>query len=455
MPLDASHLQDRLVDLVDRHRVVGASLAVALGDEEVVAAAGVLNRRTDQPATPDSVFQIGSITKVWTATLAMQLVDEGLLDVDASVVSYLPEFKADPELTVRHLLTHTSGLAGDFFPDTGRGEDCLQRYLAELSGLPASHPLGATLSYCNAGFTVLGRLVEVLREDTWDRVLRAHLLEPLGLLSAGTLPEEALLWGAATGHVTPAGAGQAEVAPVWGLPRCVGPAGLIHSRARDLLTFARLHLSDGLAPDGTRLLSATAARAMREPQVEIPDRWTFGGHWGLGWILTSWSGRPVYGHDGGTIGQNAFLRVLPGVEGGPALTISLLTNGGQMRELYQDLFDEVAGLYAGVALPPRLAPPVDPPIFDAARYVGEYVRESMSYRVEAGPDGLRMVSTPTGALVAAMGAEQVSEPLVPFAPDTFLTQMPGVSGWMPAVFYALADGSDYLHMGGRATPRVS
>jgi CubicO group peptidase (beta-lactamase class C family) len=450
--LDQQQLQDRLTALADKHGVIGASVAVAVGDETAVAATGVLNLRTGQPATPDSLFQIGSITKVWTATLVMQLVDDGLLDLDVPIAGYLPEFRvADADVTssvtARHLLTHTSGIAGDFFPDNGRGDDCLSRYVAEMSDLQASHPLGATMSYCNAGFTLLGRIIEVLRGATWDDVLRERLLVPLGLEAAGTLPEEALLWGAATGHLTMPGA-EPLVAPQWGLTRSAGPAGLIHARASDLLTFARLHLSGGLAPDGTRLLSERSVAAMREPQVAVPDRWTLGGHIGLAWLLSDW-GQPVFGHDGGTIGQSAFFRVVPG---SPDVTVALLTNGGDVRELYQDVYDELLSEHSSAVVPPRMEPPTSPLEVDVASYVGTYARESMTYVVEARDGELLLRARPSGAVATAMGTDEMEGPLVPYAPDTFLTSLPGISGWMPAVFYSLDDGSRYLHLGGRATP---
>ena len=163
MSPDQQHLQERLTELARKHGVVGASLAVRLGDEEAVAATGVLNLRTQQPATPESVFQFGSITKVWTATLVMQLVDEGLLDLDEPVVRYLPEFRvASPALTAavttRHLLDHTSGIDGDYFPDFGRGDDCLARYVEGMAGLEQVHPLGATMSNCNTAVVLLGGL---------------------------------------------------------------------------------------------------------------------------------------------------------------------------------------------------------------------------------------------------------------------------------------------------------
>src|SRR5439155_23358693 len=109
--------------------------------------------------------------------------------------------------------------------------------------------------------------------------------------------------------------------PVWGIFRSCGPAGLIHATARDVIAFAKLHLADGVTADGTRVLSEQNARAMREPQVEVPDQWTLGSHWGLGWILMSWDGREVYGHDGNTLGQAGFLRIVPDA----GIAIALLT----------------------------------------------------------------------------------------------------------------------------------
>src|SRR3954449_11132170 len=198
MALDAAHWQDRLTALAEKRGVVGASFAISLGDETVAGATGVLNLRTQAAATTESLFQIGSISKVWTAVLAMQLVDEGLIDLDQPIVTYLPEFKvADAEVTgtvtTRHLLSHTSGIDGDLFLDTGRGDDCLEKYVAACADLGQNHPLGATMSYCNSGYTVLGRLIEVLREQSWDAVVKERLFAPLGLTTAGTLPEEALL----------------------------------------------------------------------------------------------------------------------------------------------------------------------------------------------------------------------------------------------------------------------
>src|SRR5687768_3897250 len=123
--IEQSELQARLADSIGRHELPGAAIGVLKDGDVVEAAAGVINVDTGVEATPDTLFQIGSQGKTWTAVVIMQLVDEGLLDLDEPVQTYLPGFKvADPEVsaavTLRHLLAHTSGIDGDYFEDFGR-----------------------------------------------------------------------------------------------------------------------------------------------------------------------------------------------------------------------------------------------------------------------------------------------------------------------------------------------
>ncbi len=325
--LDLAHWQDRLEELAEKHKVPGAQLGILAGDEIVEVAVGTLNKRTGQPATTDSVFQIGSVSKVWTATVVMQLIDEGKLALDTPVVEVIPELQlSDPDvtkqLTIWHLLTHTSGIDGDVFTDTGRGDDCLEKYTELLADVAQNHPLGATWSYCNSGWSLLGRVIEKLTDQTWDQAMKDKLFTPLGLDSTVTLAEEAILFGAAVGHVE--AEGEQIVTPVWDLPRSVGPAGLIKSTVRDVLGFARLHLSGGLAPDGTRVLSAESAEAMTQHHADLPDKFILGDSWGLGWIRFDWNGTRLIGHDGNTLGQAGFLRLLPGTADHGGVAVALL-----------------------------------------------------------------------------------------------------------------------------------
>lgn len=160
-------VQDALDALARRHLVPGATLAIGLGDELFDFATGVLNVGTGVETTTDSVFQIGSNTKLVTTTLVMQLVDEGLVELDDPVRKYLPDFAlADPraagEITVRQLLTHTSGIQGDYFKGFGRGDDAIERYVVSLADIDLVHAPGQFWSYCNSGFVVAGRLAEVV-----------------------------------------------------------------------------------------------------------------------------------------------------------------------------------------------------------------------------------------------------------------------------------------------------
>jgi dipeptidyl aminopeptidase/acylaminoacyl peptidase/CubicO group peptidase (beta-lactamase class C family) len=454
--LDAAHWRRRLEVLARRHRVPGAQLGILDGDDLVEVAYGVLNKRTGQPATTDSLFQIGSITKVWTATVAMQLVDEGRMALDTPVVEILPELQlSDPDvtkqLTIRHLLTHTSGIDGDVFTDTGRGDDCLEKYVVLLADVAQNHPLGATWSYCNSGWSLLGRVIERLTDRTWDQAMRERLFTPLGLDHTVTLPEEAILFAAAVGHVADAD-GEQVPTPVWDLPRSVGPAGLVKSTVRDVLGFARMHLAGGRAPDGTQVLSGASVEAMTRHEADLPDKFTLGDSWGLGWIRFDWNGTRLVGHDGNTLGQAGFLRLLPGRDGHGGVAVALLANGGNTRDLYQDLYREIFREVAGVEMSEPFAPPAEPVDVDIAPYVGTYARSSV--RMEVLADGPTLRTTVLGPL-AEMVPDPVDEyPMVPVGPALFAVRPPDADTWAPVTFYELPTGERYVHFGVRATPRV-
>jgi len=453
--IDATHWQQRLSTLAAKYKVPGATLGILrLGEDPVFAHHGILNVRTGVETTDDSVFQIGSISKVWTTTAVMVLVDRGLLDLDAPITTYVPEFRAsDPEVTatvtMRHLLSHTSGIDGDVFTDTGRGDDCLEKYVAHLDGVAQNHPLGVTMSYGNSGFVLAGRVIEKITGTTWDQAMRDLVYTPLGLGYTTTLPEETIMYAAASGHTVDDDG--THLAPAWILPRSMGPAGLISSRAADVLAFARMHLEGGVAADGTRVLSERSVAQMQERQVDMPNPYTLGDAWGVGWILFDWSGHRLYGHDGNTIGQSAFLRILP--EAG--LAVTLLTNGGNTRDLYRELYDEVFQELAGVAMPASFAPPAVPYSPDLSPFVGTYDRAGVRTEVYEQDGSLWMRMTQTGPL-AELDPHPVEEyPLVPVRENEFALQLKDSENWEAVVFYRLPTGEQYVHFGVRATPKAA
>ncbi|MBV9729842.1 MAG: beta-lactamase family protein [Pseudonocardiales bacterium] len=404
-----------LPGLVDTHGVPGAQVAVLVDGDVLDAAAGVLNTATGIPVTTDAVFQIGSITKVWTATLVQQLVNEGLLDLDRSLREYLPEFRiadeaASATVTARQLLCHTAGFEGDLLTDTGSNDDAVEKYVATLADVAQLFPPGEQFSYCNSGYVVLGRLVEVLRGKPFNTVLRERLITPLELEHVATNIGEAILERPAIGHVHVAPGNPVRPAPVWSLMPSNAPAGsTLAMRARSLLGFVQMHLSD------------TSVDMMRQPQVVLPDLGLPPDHWGLGWTLFDYPGGTVIGHDGGTLGQSACLRVVPET----GIAVALLTNGSDVLPVFRTVFGHLLAELAGVELPALPVPPADPQPVDAERVSGTYRSALADQELSVDADGRAWLRTvPRTEQAKLVMPEATVVEVVRFCDDALITVEP-------------------------------
>ncbi|GLF99118.1 serine hydrolase domain-containing protein [Streptomyces yaizuensis] len=458
VPPDLAHWSGRLDALRAEYDVPGASLAILTGGRIHEVATGVLHRGTGAPVTPASLFQLGSIAKVYTATLVTRLADLGALDLDAAVADLVPEFSAagspgaDRGITVRQLLSHTGGLPCDFSYDPGRGDDCLARYAAAVGSIAPDRPPGLAISYSGTGYAVLGRLVEVVTGQVWDAALRDRLLDPLGLDHTVTLPEEALCFPVAMGHLAGDGGREPTPVPHWDpTPRSLGPARRVVATAADLVRLARMHLAGGTAPGGARVMSVDAVATMQHRETGVPDQWTVGADgWGLGWTLYDWDGIPGFGHDGVGIGQHAFLRVVP--ETGVA--VALLTNGGRARALCRTLLGELLDTLSGVVLPQAFAPAADPPTVDPAPLVGTYRRAGAVITVTESQGRGRLRYEPDERFLMCSVPRDMD--LVPVTDKVFAGPAIGagtMGEWLPVVFTTLPDGSRCVYLGMRAATR--
>ncbi|MFF5079318.1 serine hydrolase domain-containing protein [Actinoplanes sp. NPDC000266] len=418
-----------------RHGVPGAAVAVGHRGELAEAATGVVNVDTGVATTPDTLFQTGSVGKIWTAVLVMQLVADGLVELDQPVRRYLPEFSVvDPEatetVTVRHLLTHTGGFDGDLFEDTGRGDDALDRYLAHLGGHAEQiAPPGALFSYCNSGFSVLGALVARLRGSTYEAVVRERIVEPLGARHVALLAEEAILFRAAAGHIN------GKLTPQWQLPRSIGPAGgALFVAPRELVRFGRLFLDDGQS-------------ALVKAQLDLPGVPERGAKQrGLGPILYDWDATAVVGHDGETMGQATQWRVVPGHD----LVVAMSVNSSSYRSFFDEVLDRIVGELTGLTVPARPTPPVHPPQPGPEQFAGRYRYPLATYDVVVAEDGFDVTSTPHG-LAARFGDVVSTDRYVALDGDTFITAEPDGGSHSTLTFL---EGGRYLY-GGRVAKRVS
>src|SRR5581483_1893893 len=194
-----------------------------------------------------------------------------------------------------------------------------------------------------------------------------------------------------------------------------------------------------------------SAAAMTEWQADVPDKYLLGDSWGIGWIRFGWDGHRLLGHDGNTIGQAAFLRVLP--EQG--LAVTLLTNGGNTRDLYEDLYRELFAELAGVEMQQPLTPPAEPPDLDITPHLGRYQRAGVTIDVLQGDGGPTLRTEVTGPIAALMPETVHEYPLKPIDEGLYAVREPSAQTWVPVTFYEVPGGGPYMHFGVRATPKVA
>jgi CubicO group peptidase (beta-lactamase class C family) len=299
-------------DLLAEHAVPGVAVGIVQGGSSYLRGFGVASVETGVPVTPHTIFPLCSVTKAYTATVAMILADRGDIDLDTSVRRYLPNFAMSDRgvterCTVRNLLTHTGGFRGD------RGDSVLAKAVLRFVELPQLTPLGQLWAYSNAGFVVLGRIIEVVCGQPYEEAIRELILDPLGMEQTFFFADQAIGYPVANGHH--AGPGGQQVDRVWKDGRLAHPfAGLV-STMRDQVKYLRFHLGRGPS-----LMSTAALGSMTELQIEAGNVCDA---MGLGLMLLRRGDAILAGHGGSGHGLETLLFFVPGHDFG----ICVLTNG--------------------------------------------------------------------------------------------------------------------------------
>lgn len=455
--MDVTRIEARLAELLAEYRIPSAAIGILQDGEITDFAVGVKDVSTQEPATTDTIYQCGSMTKTWTALAFMQLVDEGRVGLDEPVRTYLPGFRVadaavSAEVTPRHLLNHTNGIE-ESYGDPGEDADVCERMVENVAGAPQVHPLGYTHGYSAAlGYAILARIMEVIEGKRWDDVMKDRLFDPLCLTGTSSWHEQVDAERAATGHLIRSLDEGPIVSPLGHLPRAFGPGGNVNSTAREVLAMAHVFLDGGKAPNGTRIVSAESIREMTQSRVPIPDPYLFGPEWALGLIVCDWHGETVYAHDGSTVGQSARLRILPDSN----LAITMLANSGPRDSFYRKVFDEILAELGAVTVP--ALPKPDPTLrLDPARYEGVYERPGTRYEIaaEGGKLQLTFFVNPMEARFLDK-PERLTYELLPISETHFL--MPSddpLEDTQTVAIYDFTDGpAQYLHTNCRVNPRA-
>jgi CubicO group peptidase (beta-lactamase class C family) len=336
----------------------------------------------------------------------MRLVEQGRVDLDAPVRTYLPEFRVEDEeaassVTVLQLLNHTAGWDGDFFKNTGEGDDALERYVEAMAGLRQLTPPGEAVSYNNASFGIAGRLVERVAEMPYEEAVRTLLLEPLGLEDTTFFSRQMMTRRFAAGHQRLQDGGT-TVFP-FGFPRGSNPEGGLATTTRDLVAWARFHL-DG----NNSILSPEHTRLMREPTVHAPG-WSAGDAVGLSWLLGDVAGLWVVGHGGVMPGQLSLFKTVP--KNGFALVchtnchpVGAAFNERLMRWAWETILD------SPIPDPETVARAAE----DVVPFCGRYETVANVVTVAPSGDGISLEVIDRPEVLAELGIDPEQEPPIPF-----------------------------------------
>lgn len=348
--------------------IPGAAVAVVRGDEVETVCRGVTDFRHPLEVDERTIFQIGSISKTFCGSAAIALG----LDLDAPIRTWVPDLH-DAGVTLRHVFTHTTGWVGDYFKDTGEGDDALALFVKKLAKAPRLTPLGSTYSYANSAFNLAAHAIASAHGTSYERAVRDLVIEPLGLEDTFFDAESAIGRRVAIGHRD----GRPQR---WRRPRAHNGNGGVLSCVADLVRYARFHLQPSPMHETQR------------PAGSLCDETA------IVWYVDDHNGRRVVHHGGTTNGYQADLRLVQDEH----LAWVMLTNSDHHHQLDRMIREHLLG-------PPT--PVADVAVDDLEQYAGVY--EAVLAEVEVVVRDTRLVALVGTPERAKWDAADPSEPPVP------------------------------------------
>jgi CubicO group peptidase (beta-lactamase class C family) len=320
-------------------------------DMELIYATGfgVMNLKTGEKVTPQSLFHMASITKPFVATAIVQLLEQKKLSLDDRIVEYLPYFEMKDEryatLTIRQFLTHSSGMPNveDYHWDKPEyDEGALERYVRSLTDQELLFEPGEKFTYSNMAFEVLGDLIAKVSGLSFADYVKQNILLPLGMNDSSILIRDVDPELLASGHEE-GWFGRTRVTKHFAYNRSHGPSSCLYSSIVDMSRWAIANMNSGEL-DGKRILDASSYEllwtpALEEVRVSGDNRPV---HIGLSWFLSEKAGNQIVSHGGRDTGYRANFVLYPDVGG----AIILLSNYSDPDET----FDKVTSLAARVAM---------------------------------------------------------------------------------------------------------
>jgi CubicO group peptidase (beta-lactamase class C family) len=343
LPAFESYIAETLAEL----EVPGTAVGVVQGGEVVfLQGFGVREKGRPEPVTADTLLRIGSVTKSFSSLLAAALVDAGQLTWDTPLVDLLPTFAVEdaeltPRLTVGDAFCACSGLPRrDLEFILPANELTPESLIASMVNLPLTAPYGEKYQYSNQLVAAGGFAAGVAEGGSPDALghsyviaLRDRILNPIGMPRTTYDLTEVVAGNDYASPHAPDLFGETHPVPLmmddtWLIP--VAPSGALWSSVREMVRYVQTQLRHGIAPDGSRVVSAENLERTWQPGVALPagpdtppEMAAFAQHYGLGWVVGEYGGQRAIWHSGGTLGFSSLVTFLPEAE----LGVVVLTNG--------------------------------------------------------------------------------------------------------------------------------
>ena len=384
-------LPQKIQERMRQQRLAGVSIAIVYGDGIIYSQAfGSADVEKKIPATPDTIYPIGSVTKVFTATMLMQLCEKDVLNLETPLKKFLPEYRVKSSFpgiqptTLGQLASHTSGLPQDapvnfwcnysgfgWIVTGGQAEltwyVSKDRLLSSLDQIELEYQPGIYSHYSNFGIQLLGIALERASGQSFVDHVEKQILKPLRMENSGFMLDRERRSLTAVGHVCTSPQSPFMATPLWE-PGCAIYSGGLNSTAEDMARFVSLQFQ--IAPaNKEQVLSTGSLRRMRTPNsVRHPGRYT---SYGIGWAVVQIEGYNAIEHNGALLGHSAHVSAIPDL----GLGIVILSNSRNVlfspyacknlaREIYAELVNEMKEARAEKAF--------DPGSVNLGLYAGKY-----------------------------------------------------------------------------------
>lgn len=363
--LDFSELEKVALEELKESNTPGAAVAIVSGDRIIFAKGfGVANIETLEPVTADTLFQIGSITKTFTAAGVLMLAEEGKLKLNNPIGSLANGLSPKlAQVTLHQLLSHTAGLKDEPAEFGLQDEAALGQYIRSWKDDYCLFEPDTVFSYSNSGYALAGFVAQGVAAKPYADMMTERLFQPLGMRRTTFRPTVAMTYRLAVGHRGRRGEPPTVVRPLANDAR-LWPAGTMYSSVNELARFAIAFLNGGKL-EGKQVLSASVITDMQKPRATVPSSLE---HYGYGLFINNYRGLRQVWHEGSMTGYVGALRMIPERQ----FAVIALTNrdGASLRKTVEKAMEMGLALAAKDETKSKTEQPLSE--VEMKKYVGKY-----------------------------------------------------------------------------------